>query len=127
MQDAHSRSVSNRLRTARGHLDAVLRMVEEDAACPGVMKQLSAVQGSLATVSRLVLRNHLEICVAEAIRSGLDAEVVEEIMEALRYERSVTGPTAELTPAPDRRNEQHAWATPCRKRDPGGAPPVELL
>jgi DNA-binding FrmR family transcriptional regulator len=84
--------VLNRLRTARGHLDAVLRMVEEDAYCPDVMKQLSAVQGSLEAASRAVLRNHLETCVAEAMRAGRTSEIVEELMEALRYDRVATGP-----------------------------------
>ena len=78
-------AVLNRLKTARGHLDAVVRMVEEDAYCPEVMKQLAAVQGSLERASRLVLRNHLETCVATAMQQGRTQEIVEELMEALRY------------------------------------------
>jgi DNA-binding FrmR family transcriptional regulator len=90
----HQRAVLNRLRTARGHLDAVLRMVEEDAYCPDVMKQLSAVQGSLERASRLVLRNHLETCVAAAMQAGRTEEIVDELMEALRFDRVTTGPIA---------------------------------
>src|SRR5467141_2290959 len=108
MDDIYRQSVINRLRTARGHLDGVLRMVEEDAYCPDVMKQLSAVQGSLARVSRLVLRNHLATCVAEAMREGRETEIVEELMEALRYEPSVTGPTHEAPAQAGRREEQPA-------------------
>ena len=93
MKSEHQRAVLNRLRTARGHLDAVLRMVEEDAYCPDVMKQLSAVQGSLERASRLVLRNHLETCVAAAMQAGRVDEIVDELMEALRYDRVTTGPT----------------------------------
>src|SRR6059058_5908036 len=96
MKEQHRRSVVNRLRTARGHLDAVLRMVEEDAYCPEVMKQLSAVQGSLERASRVVLRNHLETCVAAAMQSGRTAEIVDELMEALRYDRIAMGPGPEL-------------------------------
>ena len=66
MKEQHRRSVVNRLRTARGHLDAVLRMVEEDAYCPDVMKQLSAVQGQLERASRIVLRNLLVLTAASA-------------------------------------------------------------
>src|SRR5438309_8733426 len=106
MDDVYRQSLVNRLRTARGHLDGVLRMVEEDAYCPDVMKQLSAVQGSLARVSRLVLRNHLETCVAEAMKNGREAEIVDELMEALRFEPSVTGPTHESPPGAGRREEQ---------------------
>ncbi len=93
MKSEHQKAVLNRLRTARGHLDAVLRMVEEDAYCPDVMKQLSAVQGSLERASRLVLRNHLETCVAAAMQAGRVDEIVDELMEALRYDRVTTGPT----------------------------------
>jgi DNA-binding FrmR family transcriptional regulator len=105
MQESYRRSVVNRLRTARGHLDGVLRMVENDAYCPDVMKQLSAVQGALERANRLVLRNHLETCVAEAMASGRGEEIVEELMDALRYERTVTGPT---TGAADRAEQQEA-------------------
>ena len=84
MKSEHQRNVMNRLKTARGHLDAVLRMVDEDAYCPEVMKQLSAVQGSLERASRLVLRNHLETCVAAAMQAGRTEQIVDELMEALR-------------------------------------------
>jgi DNA-binding FrmR family transcriptional regulator len=92
MLPEYKSQVINRLKTARGHLDAVMRMVEDDQYCPDVMKQLSAVQGSLERASRLVLRNHLETCVASAMREGRTSEIVEELMEALRYDRVATGP-----------------------------------
>ena len=93
MKDDHRRDVLNRLKTARGHLEAVIRMVEDDAYCPDTMKQLSAVQGSLERASRIVLRNHLETCVAAAMQAGRTDEIVDELMEALRYDRVTTGPT----------------------------------
>jgi DNA-binding FrmR family transcriptional regulator len=96
MKSVHRSAVLNRLKTARGHLDAVVRMVEDDTYCPEVMKQLSAVQGSLERASRLVLRNHLETCVAAAMQAGRTAEIVDELMEALRYDRIATGPGPEL-------------------------------
>ena len=102
MKELHRRGVLNRLKTARGHLDAVIRMVEDDTYCPEVMKQLSAVQGSLERASRLVLRNHLETCVAAAMIAGRTDEIVDELMEALRYDRISTGPGAELPLAEDR-------------------------
>ena len=92
MKDSHRTDVLNRLKTARGHLDAVIRMVDDDAYCPDTMKQLSAVQGSLERASRIVLRNHLETCVAAAMQAGRTDEIVEELMEALRYDRITTGP-----------------------------------
>lgn len=96
MKDHHERAVLNRLKTARGHLDGVIRMVEADTYCPDLMKQLSAVQGSLERASRIVLQNHLETCVAAAMAAGRTDEIVEELMEALRYDRTVTAPGPEL-------------------------------
>lgn len=88
----HRDSLLNRLKTARGHLDAVVRMVEADTYCPEVMKQLSAVQGSLQHANRAVLRNHLETCVATAVRQGRTAEIIDELMDALRFDPVATGP-----------------------------------
>src|SRR5260370_39904152 len=103
MKEQHGRSVVNRLRTARGHIDAVLRMVEEDAYCPDVMKQLSAVQGQLERASRLVLRNHLATCVAAAMVAGRTRGLVDELMEAMRFDRGTTGPLdpADVPPPSD--------------------------
>lgn len=97
MKQTHKNRMLNRLRTARGHLDAVLRMVEEEAYCPDIMKQLSAIQGGLQGASRLVLRNHLETCVAEAMREGRTIDIVDELMDALRFDQIATGPTTERT------------------------------
>src|SRR5712691_12347861 len=93
MKAEDERAVLNRLKTARGHLDAVIRMVEDDTYCPDVMKQLSAVQGQLERASRIVLRNHLETCVAAAMVAGRTGEIVDELMEAMRFDRVTTGPT----------------------------------
>jgi CsoR family transcriptional regulator, copper-sensing transcriptional repressor len=91
--DAHTAAVTTRLKTARGHLDGVIRMVEADAYCPDVMKQLAAVQGMLEATSRVVFRNHLETCVAQAMQEGRTAEIVEELMETLKYDKRVLRPS----------------------------------
>jgi DNA-binding FrmR family transcriptional regulator len=90
--DARQRSVVNRLKTARGHLNGVIAMVEGGAYCPDVMKQLAAVQGLLEGASRLVLRRHLETCVAQAMQEGRVEEIVEELMEALKFDRHTLRP-----------------------------------
>jgi DNA-binding FrmR family transcriptional regulator len=91
--DDYTRTVTTRLKTARGHLDGIIRMVENDAWCPDVMKQLSAVQGTLESTSREVFRHHLETHVADAVTAGRGAEIVDELMEALKYDKRVMRPT----------------------------------
>lgn len=98
MKERHQVAVLRRLRIARGHLDGVIRMVENEAYCPDVMKQLSAVQGAVQGANRLMLRNHLETCVAEAMQAGHIAEIVDELMEALRFDPGP--PVSGLEPAP---------------------------
>ncbi len=101
--DSHQRSVVNRLKTARGQLNGVLAMVENDAYCPDVMKQLAAVQGLVDGASRLMLRRHLETCVAKAMQQGRTAEIVDELMETLKFDRHAFRPTtvADVPEEPD--------------------------
>jgi CsoR family transcriptional regulator, copper-sensing transcriptional repressor len=95
MKAEHKQSAINRLKTVRGHLDGVIAMVEDERYCPDVMKQVSALQGSLEKVNRVLLENHVETCVLHAVSEGRTAEIVTELMETLRYTPTVTGPTDE--------------------------------
>ena len=88
----------NRLKTVRGHIDAVISMVEEERYCPDVMKQVSALHGSLEGVNRVMLENHVETCVLHAVEEGRTAQIVQELLETLRYTPAVTGPTQEVSP-----------------------------
>lgn len=92
MQEDHKRAVLNRLKTGRGHLDGIIEMVEAERYCPDVMKQVSAVQASLEKVNRVLLQNHLETCVLDAVAAGRSARIVDELMETLKYTPVVTGP-----------------------------------
>ena len=55
---AKKRSALNRLKTVRGHLDGIIRMLESDAYCVDVMKQISAVQSALERTNRVMLHNN---------------------------------------------------------------------
>jgi CsoR family transcriptional regulator, copper-sensing transcriptional repressor len=89
----------NRLKTVRGHLDGIIRMVEEDAYCVDLMKQVSATQASLERVNRLVLKNHLETCFAEAVSEGRSQAAVAELVDAVKFNPVLTGPEGSLTGA----------------------------
>jgi len=95
MKPEHKRSALNRLKTVRGHLDAVIGMVDAERYCPDIMKQVSALQGSLEKVNRVLLENHVETCVMHAVEEGRTAEIAAELMETLRYAPQVTGPSHE--------------------------------
>ena len=97
MKEEHKSSALNRLKTIRGHLDGVIGMVEDDRYCPDIMKQVSALQGSLEKVNRVLMQNHVETCVMDAVAEGRSEQIVDELMETLRYTPIVTGPKGTVT------------------------------
>src|ERR1700741_2292742 len=91
---AKKRAVLTRLKTVRGHLDGIIRMVESDAYCVDVMKQISAVQSALERTNRVMLHNHLETCFSAAVLGGQGATGIDELVDALRFSPALTGPDA---------------------------------
>ncbi|HUY45834.1 MAG TPA: metal-sensing transcriptional repressor [Streptosporangiaceae bacterium] len=79
------RAARQRLRSARGHLDAVLRMVEADRYCIDILHQLSAVEAAITRARRDILEGHLRGCVADAVRGGGIGigDVAEEVVAAV--------------------------------------------
>jgi DNA-binding FrmR family transcriptional regulator len=59
-----------RLRRIEGQVQGLQRMIGADADCVDVLLQISAVQGALEQVQKLLLGRHIESCVADAFRSG---------------------------------------------------------
>ena len=83
MDDEHRTTVLKRLRSISGHVSGIERMVAEDAYCIDVIKQVQAVQAALNKVNDLILENHLNTCVIEAVRGDKKKErerVLEEIV-----------------------------------------------
>jgi CsoR family transcriptional regulator, copper-sensing transcriptional repressor len=59
-----------RLRRIEGQVQGLQRMIDGEAYCVDVLHQISAVQGALEQVQKLLLGRHIESCVADAMRSG---------------------------------------------------------
>ncbi len=77
---------SLRLKSAKGHLEGVLRMLEDESVyCVDVLKQIKAVQGALSKINEKVLRAHIKDHVATAAERGDTQQIVDELMEALKY------------------------------------------
>ena len=75
-----------RLKSAKGHLEGVLRMLEDPQVyCVDVLKQVKAVQGALGKTNDTVLRAHIRDHVSTAAQRGDTEHIVEELMEALKY------------------------------------------
>ncbi len=73
-----------RLARAIGHLNTVYRMVDEKKYCIDVLHQLKAVQAALDKSAEVMLRQHLETCVVEAVRNQDSERVIEELMQVFK-------------------------------------------
>ena len=81
-----------RLKTIEGHLRGVIRMVEEDAYCIDVIRQIQAVDAALNKVSAQILESHLNSCVITAIKGNNAKErerVLKEITEVFEMSAKV--------------------------------------
>ena len=75
--------IARMLKTARGQLDGILKMVEEDRYCLDVSSQIMAAQSILKKANRMVLRAHMDCCVREAVSSGQPDGKLEELAALL--------------------------------------------
>ena len=73
----------NRLKRIEGQVRGLERMLEEDAYCPDILTQASAVNSALNSFCRVLLAAHIRTCVSEDIRSGRDG-TVDELMDTLQ-------------------------------------------
>ncbi|HET8889602.1 MAG TPA: metal-sensitive transcriptional regulator [Candidatus Angelobacter sp.] len=71
-----------RLRRIEGQVRGVQRMVEEDRYCPDVLVQMSAIHESLRAVERIMMKDHLQHCATQALRSG-DAKQAQQTYDEL--------------------------------------------
>lgn len=76
--------ILHRLKIARGHIEKVIKMTEEDEYCINVVHQSLAVSAALKKVNEAILENHLKTCVANSIRQGNETEVINEMMSVIK-------------------------------------------
>lgn len=84
---ADHKKITRLLKTARGQLDGLLKMVEDDRYCIDISTQISATQAILKKANEEILKGHLHGCVREAFESGGKEEKdqkIEEIITVLR-------------------------------------------
>lgn len=75
--------VTRLLKTARGQMDGLLKMVEEDRYCIDISNQLLATQAILKKVNREILHDHLNCCVKEAFGQEDQQKKLEEVMDVI--------------------------------------------
>ena len=80
---ADHEQVTRLLKTARGQIDGILKMVEEDRYCVDVSNQIMAAQSVLKRANRMVLSAHMQCCVREAAVAGDPDEKLAELTKLL--------------------------------------------
>ena len=75
--------VVNRLSRIEGHIRAIKRMLKEDKPCPDVLIQLAAVKSAVQKAAQVVLEDHIESCLGQAVIRGASSEEWHSLKEAL--------------------------------------------
>jgi DNA-binding FrmR family transcriptional regulator len=86
LEGKEKQSVLNRLNRIEGQVKGVRKMVEENRYCIDILNQTSAIASALRNVENIVMENHLNTCVAEAMRSNDDEikrEKSAEVMDVI--------------------------------------------
>jgi DNA-binding FrmR family transcriptional regulator len=78
----NTKAVVNRLSRAIGHLESVKKMVEEKRECSEVLIQISAVKSAINNIGKIILQDHIENCVVDAIETG-DKKAIEDLNNAI--------------------------------------------
>lgn len=79
---ANTKAVRNRLARVIGHLQAVDRMIGDGRDCAEVLIQLAAIRSALNNVCKLILKDHMDHCLVDAVQSG-DTAALEELDKAI--------------------------------------------
>lgn len=78
----NTKAVLNRLSKAIGHLESIKKMVESGRDCSEVLIQLSAVKSAINNTGKVILQDHIQHCLVDAIESG-DMQEIEELNRAI--------------------------------------------
>ena len=79
---AQTKAVLNRLSRAIGHMESIKRMVEDGRDCSEVLIQLSAVKSAINNTGKIILQDHIEHCIVDAVEHG-DRDAIKELEKAI--------------------------------------------
>ena len=86
---ADKRRLLTRLRKIEGQARGLAKMVEEDRYCIDIMQQIASLRAAADGVALILLRDHLDGCLTQAVKDGCAPEKIDEVVEVVRrYSRS---------------------------------------
>ena len=78
------KNVRDRLVRAEGHVRGIVKMIDEEKECPDILIQIGAVKAALEKVGLIILEDHIEHCLIEAVKSGDIEPQLQELKTALQ-------------------------------------------
>lgn len=83
MEEKDKRRVINLLKTSRGQIEGIIKMLEDNRYCVDISKQILAVQAQLKKVNLSIIDQHIKHCVRQAFNEGHGDEKIDEIIELI--------------------------------------------
>ena len=77
------KNVINRLARIEGHIKGIKQMAIDERDCPELLLQIAAVRKALDNTAKLILTDHMETCLVDAVHKGNENEVLNDIKKAL--------------------------------------------
>jgi DNA-binding FrmR family transcriptional regulator len=78
------KNVRDRLVRAEGHIRGIIKMIDEEKECPDILIQIGAVKAAMEKAGMIMLEDHIEHCLIEAVRSGDVESQLQELKIALQ-------------------------------------------
>jgi DNA-binding FrmR family transcriptional regulator len=79
----HRNKVIDRLSRIEGHVKGIKKMVEEDRDCPDLLHQIAAVKAAINKTGELILEDHIESCMVDAVNEGTTEQYVKDLKAAI--------------------------------------------
>lgn len=80
---ADQKQIVRLLKTARGQLDGILKMVEDDRYCVDISNQIMATDAILRKANKEILRAHMKCCVKDALETGQEDKKIDELIDMI--------------------------------------------
>lgn len=80
---ADEKQIVRLLKTARGQIDGILKMVEDDRYCVDISNQIMATDAILRKANKEILRAHMKCCVKEALETGQEDKKIDELIDMI--------------------------------------------
>lgn len=81
--DERKKNAVRRLQAIEGQARGLQKMIQENRGCVDILTQISSTQEALKKVGQIIMRNYLEICATDSIRSNNQDEIYDELMDVI--------------------------------------------